>query len=398
VSYKIDQLLYEEESSTLDFKKEQYLFDEANDIQKGELLKDILAFANAWRRADAFILIGVEEVKGEKKIVIGIKTDLDDAKLQQFVNSKTQRPITFEYKCILLEDKKVGVIRIPVQSRPIYLKEDYGRLKAKVVYIRRGSSTGEAEPDEIAKMGAASPEIYQIQPQIQIEFAKSERRIRLGSELEIEITKLLVPAKKDIPRYEESGQSLLRSSSLLRSPFDDHNRDFYRQLIDYYFWKHICKPFTFYIENTSDVTALGIKVELSTQKNKDFGFLIESQIPDEPYRYSVLQIGKINTLKEQLFKSDSKLTEASDKWLIEVEVPRLQPKSSYFSEENICFYSLKDLKVKLEASIFSDNLSIPIKSDLSIKSKVLERPGDLETILRMHNEIVQRRNKLKAEE
>jgi predicted HTH transcriptional regulator len=94
---EIESLLYEDESPTLDFKKEQYLFNKATDIQKSELLKDILAFANAWRRADAYILIGVEEVKGKKSNVIGINDDLDDASLQQFVNSKTQRPITFEY-------------------------------------------------------------------------------------------------------------------------------------------------------------------------------------------------------------------------------------------------------------------------------------------------------------
>jgi len=64
----IEELLYEEESSTLDFKQEQYKFIRANDYQKSELLKDILAFANAWRREDAYILIGVEEIKGGRNL------------------------------------------------------------------------------------------------------------------------------------------------------------------------------------------------------------------------------------------------------------------------------------------------------------------------------------------
>jgi hypothetical protein len=384
---RIEELLYEEESSFLDFKKEQYPFDKANEIQKGEILKDILAFSNAWRRADAFILIGVEEIKGERNIIVGINEDLDDARLQQFVNSKTQRPITFEYRSITLEGKKVGVIRIPLQSRPIYLKKDYGRLKANVVYIRRGSSTAEAEPDEIANMGAASPETYQIRPQIQVEFAKNKGRIRLGSELEIDIVRLLTPPRKEIPKYEESRQHPITLS--MSYP----NRDFYRKLVDYYFWKHICRPFTFHIENISDVPALGLKIELSTQKSDDFGFLLESHIPYEPTQNYISSIGNIKTLSEQLkYKSDSKLTEASDKWLIVVEVPRLQPKSSYFSEENIFFYSLNDVSVKLEVSIYADNLSTPIKSDLLIKSKVQEKPGDLKTILKMHYEIVRKRH------
>lgn len=42
-----ERLLYEEESSTLDFKKEQYRFAKATDDEKSELLKDIVGFANA---------------------------------------------------------------------------------------------------------------------------------------------------------------------------------------------------------------------------------------------------------------------------------------------------------------------------------------------------------------
>ena len=148
----IDELICEEESATLDFKNKQYLFDGANDNEKSELLKDILAFTNAWRRTDAYILIGIEEVKGKKCNVKGINNHIDDSKLQQFVNSKTQRPIHFSYQAMTYNGKQIGIIHIPCQERPIYLKKDYGKLKKRIVYIRRGSSTSEAEPDEIAKM------------------------------------------------------------------------------------------------------------------------------------------------------------------------------------------------------------------------------------------------------
>ena len=148
----IQNLIYEEESATLDFKREQYLFNRTDDYKKSELLKDILAFANAWRRTDAYILIGIEEIKGKKNNIIGISKHLDDAKLQQFVNSETQRPVYFSYQAMTYNSKQIGVIHIPCQERPIYLKKDYGKLKKGVVYIRRGSSTSEAEPDEIAKM------------------------------------------------------------------------------------------------------------------------------------------------------------------------------------------------------------------------------------------------------
>jgi hypothetical protein len=52
-----EQLLNEEEGTTLDFKKEKYRFVKASDEDKAELVKDILGFANAWRRSEAYILI-----------------------------------------------------------------------------------------------------------------------------------------------------------------------------------------------------------------------------------------------------------------------------------------------------------------------------------------------------
>ena len=46
----IDQLLYEEEGPTLDFKRDQYAFAKATEEERPELLKDILGFVNCWRR------------------------------------------------------------------------------------------------------------------------------------------------------------------------------------------------------------------------------------------------------------------------------------------------------------------------------------------------------------
>jgi hypothetical protein len=73
--------------------------------------------------------------------------------LQQFVNSKTNRPTTFSYRAYAFEGKLIGVITIPQQDRPIYLTKDYGKLKKQVVYYRQGTSTAIATPDDIARMG-----------------------------------------------------------------------------------------------------------------------------------------------------------------------------------------------------------------------------------------------------
>lgn len=101
-----ERLPYEEESTTLDFKKEQYRFVRASDEDKSELLRDILGFANAWRRSEAYILVGVEDVRGGRGNVVGISPidHLDDHSLQQFVNNLTNRPVRFHYEALGFED------------------------------------------------------------------------------------------------------------------------------------------------------------------------------------------------------------------------------------------------------------------------------------------------------
>jgi len=156
---EFERLLWGPEGTDFDVKEAQYPFAGASDDEKGELLKDLLAFANAWRDSAAHILTGVREVKGGPHEVVGVRKHLDDASLQQFVNSKTNRPAVFSYVPFDYDGKAVGIIHIPLQPRPVYLKKKFGKLKANIVYIRRGSSTVEAEPDEVTRMaepGAAA--------------------------------------------------------------------------------------------------------------------------------------------------------------------------------------------------------------------------------------------------
>lgn len=150
----LERLLHEAEGTSLDFKSAQYPFEHATDDEKSELLKDILALTNSWRRTTAYILIGVEEVKGGRSNVVGVDNHLDDASLHQFVNGKTQRPVEFSYQVISVEQTTVGAIEIPLQSRPTYLRRAFGRLREHEVFIRDGSSTRAATPEEIAQMGA----------------------------------------------------------------------------------------------------------------------------------------------------------------------------------------------------------------------------------------------------
>ena len=183
---QFEQLLYEDEGATLDFKREQYAFVKASQDEKSELLKDILGFVNCWRRAAAFILIGVREVQGGKSHVFGVSEHLQDHSLQQFVNNLTNRPLQFGYEALEFEGKQVGIIRIELQRRPVFLKRDYGKLKKGEVYVRRGSSTDPtkpADPDEIALMGSFQVSVER-EVSLAVEFASPDREESLGQQID----------------------------------------------------------------------------------------------------------------------------------------------------------------------------------------------------------------------
>lgn len=151
----IDELLFRSESSDLDFKSQQYRLRGASDADKGKLLKDILALANAWRDGPGRILIGFREDRPNPAVVVGIADHLDDADLQQFVRSKVRPTLDFHYEEVLYQGKTVGILTIPKQTRPFYATSPLGPVQANVVYVRRGSSNVEAEPPEITKMHLA---------------------------------------------------------------------------------------------------------------------------------------------------------------------------------------------------------------------------------------------------
>jgi hypothetical protein len=165
----IEALLWEDESATLDFKQTQYPFATANDDQKSEIIKDVLAFANAFRRDDAYVLLGVQEQPGGRATILGVTNHLDDASLQQLVNTKTNRPVEFSYHALTIDGQQIGAIRIPRQQRPTYLRKPYGKLQSQAVYVRHGSSTSIASPEEIARMGTdQQPSDQRYNPEIMV--------------------------------------------------------------------------------------------------------------------------------------------------------------------------------------------------------------------------------------
>jgi hypothetical protein len=252
----IERLRYEGESDSLDFKSAQYAFIGATEEEKSELLKDILAFANSWRRTDAYILIGFREVKGGQAEVVGIAQNLDDAHLQQFINGKLQRPLRFAYTALKVEGLDTAVIHIPQQERPFYATGKYGKVEANTIYVRRGSSTAIAKPDEVARMGRAEAGSV---PNIQLDvfFADPKVRQRVTPTLHSHV--IDIPPLHTIPDYKSPSRGRFDLS------YGQHDRsEYYRELAAFTRANRLLSPIWLGITNTGTTAALDVRLGAST--------------------------------------------------------------------------------------------------------------------------------------
>lgn len=365
--------MFEEENNSLDFKQEQYNFVAASDHKKSELLKDVLAFCNSWRRTDAYILIGVKEEKGGKSNVIGITEMLDDAQLQQFVNTKTQRPVNFSYQNLDHSGKKIAVIHVPVQKKPIYLKKDFGKLRKNVVYIRRGSSTDEAYPDEVALMGNYFLDLDHTQPKLKLQFAVSTERLLLPNKFDVHSIILETPPAENIPDYAPSWGG---SWGNISAP----NFNYYKDLAEYYKVTKSVKPINFAVRNESGVVAndVRLKIEIPDDPNQQIIVLDEYDIPPMPST-STLD----NILQRQTEKHDIHVSKQGENWLIHSILGKIQPRDTVWVQSNLYFGAMDSRLIKLESLLFADNLSEPIKTELSVKVVAEHKKVDLSQIKSM---------------
>jgi hypothetical protein len=352
----IKALLAKDESTTLDFKRDQYPFANATDNQKSELIKDVLAFANAFRHQDAYILLGITE--GHPATVTGITNHLSDAHLQQLVNTKTNRPVEFSYHALRINGKDIAAIRIPLQQRPLYLKKNYGNLPANTVYLRHGSSTSIATPDEIARMGKPDT------PTLDLQFADANERLLHGTHLTIASTVLRTP--KNIPDY---GVAI---------DFLEFNRHYYREFITHATFDQLTTPVGLAITNTSSTTAQDVRITLTILDPKrqvtvslDAPPLPEQLIPDKP--------------KQKTTPRTIELERTSNAWHLTATFHKVQPQATQYLRHAVFIGARTTMTLKITATIHADNLPTPITADLTIDVKNTKRTVTLIGALKLYH-------------
>lgn len=356
----LEVLLHQDESETLDFKADQYAFEGVDDTRKGEILKDILAFANSWRREDAYILIGVEEVRGGRSTVCGTSSHLLNRNLQQFVNSKVNRPITFSYTENEFEAQQVGILAIPVQDRPFFLLKDFGRLKAKTVYIRRGDTTAEATPDEVFRMGSIVNR-SDSQPALELAFADLRQRTELGGDITLSCTDYTVP--DSIPDYGRQERSWETLSTRVGKNFD-----YLRDIAEFVRSFGILRPVGFTIHNPSTTAATNVCLRFRIAST-NARVLSKDQMPNQP---STDLFGNLRRA-QMLQKKPVSVTAHGDFYEVRVDIGTVQPGMTEWSPEDIFIGCPNSFEIVVEVTISADNLRFPEMRSLGIRSVVESR-------------------------
>ncbi|MEB0898324.1 AlbA family DNA-binding domain-containing protein [Citrobacter portucalensis] len=296
----LNMLRYKSEGTDIDFKSAQYRFTNGSENDKSELLKDILAIANSWRDGTGYILLGFKDQRPNPAEVVGIHDSIDDSRIQQFVNSKVKPKLTFSYEEHLYEGKTIGIISIPKQKRPFYLTSAYGKLKSNVVYVRRGSSTDEAEPVETIAMG------YEDNGRAEMKIELSLRTPD-NDTLPLNFNRTYLHFTEEFPDFERPSKPLGPFDMPSVSGIYRDNRNFFREYAEYIRINKALIMLRLVLLNRSGVQLSNAKVELTIETiDSHVHVIAESDLPEKPKpTRNTLDFGTIKS--GPLFNRDNKL-------------------------------------------------------------------------------------------
>ncbi len=150
-----ESLVGSDESSILDFKKINYALGSRNQDEDAKFIKDVVAFSNTIREESSYIIIGVEEIDGQKNL-LGLDNNYDEALLQDKIKDKVNPKPKFKYFSFEYEEKRFGILEFPIHqySAPITPVVRMRGLEIGKVYTRRGSTNSEATHLEAIQINA----------------------------------------------------------------------------------------------------------------------------------------------------------------------------------------------------------------------------------------------------
>jgi hypothetical protein len=354
----LDALRYKSEGTDLDFKQAQYRFIKATEADKAELLKDILAMANSWRDGSGYILLGFKDRSPHPADVVGIGEHLDDANIQQFVHGKVKPKLQFHYEERMYEGKPIGVITIPKQPRPFYLANPYGSLKSNVVYVRRGSSTDEAEPPEITKMATSDSGRGSAIVELAVLDTDNEK---LPETISLRFLQF-----EELPDYVGKRDT----NSLYIPTFMNDNRHFWREAAEYLKVHLALIQVQFELTNRSAFALSNAKLEISLEAidGESVQILASEHLPDQPeHQWNSMRAAQYNPAKMQRLEDKFEVDQGGSAPLCHVRLGTLLPGEKARAGDSLAVVPSGPGKLRIRVRVLAEELASPVEYDREIE-------------------------------
>ena len=286
------------------------------------------------------------------------------------MNSKTQRRVEISYEVVRVEGVEIGVIEIPIQDRPVYAEKDYGKVKARAVYFRAGSSTREANPEEIARMGAQQS--VEAAPNLVLSWADAGERSLLSSPYSA-YRVLLHPQLP--PNTFDSGVRMSPLPDLLSFRA---NRNYSNELIEYCFQQAVCVQLGLALYNESRSSARRVRFVGSIP-----GSAVEmpeylAPLPEREYDLVPRALDGTLLTGDEV---EAVVQRFSDRWEISVEFGDVRPRETIFTHSPVYLWSAFSAAVELHGVLYADNLPEPepcsLEIDLRVEQRRMERDDAL---------------------
>ena len=276
----------------------------------------------------------------------------------------------------------MGIISIPPQERPLYLKENYGKLEKDTVYIRRGSSTDIASPEEIAKMGQALNTEDAI-PLLRVEFFDETNFKPLGNHIQFKTINLKIPEEQEIPDYGVKQFSI--GDNLYHTlPDFTANKHYYREAALYLKKMYEYSQVDFLVVNEGNIVAKDVCIEIFIEDFDEKLLICDAtNIPEAPSKESLLPSWPLNTAD---LNPDVWVTRIHKGWRINGELGKIQPKASAHIINSLFIGSKEPIELTMTVKVFADNLPSPKNFDLSINIDTVDKSLSVEELINLiHN-------------
>ena len=160
---QVRTLLNSTETNRVDYKRKMG-FKNGTDQQKANLLKDVLAMSNATHGDVGYLVFGVNHtLTGNEIIGVEESDSVDNSRLTNYINSKTNKDIEFYYYEYVIQDKKIGILTIKPDGYVRYVTETICGTRDNAVYYRNNDTNAIMSPSEIADRA-----IMKIRPELDV--------------------------------------------------------------------------------------------------------------------------------------------------------------------------------------------------------------------------------------